>query len=355
MGNEMVPDSLKAQLLVKSKVEKPEVQKQRAELVSSKSVSELSQVTSLSEFPIPTTLERIISRSKGDLTDGSSSQRQSRFDLSKLNKENIYATLPKSLTEKQLLVKARVESPEVQKSRKETTENKSVAELSQINSLGEFPIPATIETLIEKGRKSAQGQSDQPDRSAMSSPSQIKDNIYATLPRSLKSELAVGTKVQDPELVQERREMIANKSVNELSQVTSLSDVPIPSPIQKMIDTAQHLNDPKPEGEEQKKSAPSSRGPSYDIYASLPRSLKSELLVRNKVEEDEEELKRRQNLVETKSPAELSQINSLSEVPVPRRIEAWLHGSSGMDQQSTLPRINRRSKILSTRVYFQNQ
>merc|ERR1719210_2266961 len=341
--NEMVPDSLKAQLLVKAKVEKPEVQKQRAELVSSKSVSELSQVTSLSEFPIPTTLERIISRSKGDLTDGSSSQRQSRFDLSKLNKENIYATLPKSLTEKQLLVKARVESPEVQKSRKETTESKSVAELSQINSLGDFPIPATIETLIEKGRKSAQGQSD-PDRSAMSSPSQIRENIYATLPRSLKSELAVGTKVQDPELVQERREMIAKKSVNELSQVTSLSDVPIPSPIQKMIDTAQHLKDPKPEGEEQKKSAPSSRGPSYDIYASLPRSLKSELLVRNKVEEDEEELKRRQNLVETKSPAELSQINSLSEVPVPRRIEAWLHGSSGMDQQSTLPRNKQEIK-----------
>ena len=82
----------------------------------------------------------------------------------------------------------------------------------------------------------------------MSSPSQIKDNIYATLPRSLKSELAVASKVQDPELVQERREMIANKSVNELSQVTSLSDVPIPSPIQKMIETAQHLNDPKAEG-----------------------------------------------------------------------------------------------------------
>ena len=82
----------------------------------------------------------------------------------------------------------------------------------------------------------------------MSSPSQIRENIYATLPRSLKSELAVGTKVQDPELVQERREMIAKKSVNELSQVTSLSDVPIPSPIQKMIETAQHLKDPKPEG-----------------------------------------------------------------------------------------------------------
>lgn len=82
----------------------------------------------------------------------------------------------------------------------------------------------------------------------MSSPSQIKDNIYATLPRSLKSELAVTTKIQDPEVVQERREMVSKKSVNELSQVTQLSDLPIPTPIQKMIDTAQHIKDPKPEG-----------------------------------------------------------------------------------------------------------
>ena len=88
--------------------------------------------------------------------------RASRFDLSKFKSENIYATLPKSLTEKQLLVKARMEDPEIQKSRKETTENKSVAELSQIHSMSDFPIPTTIETLIEKGRKSAQGQTDQP-------------------------------------------------------------------------------------------------------------------------------------------------------------------------------------------------
>merc|ERR1719384_2878607 len=115
-----------------------------------------------------------------------------------------------------------------------------------------------------------------------------------------------------------------------------------------MIETAQHLKDPKPEGEDPQRPArsgrPSSRGPSYDIYASLPRSLKSELLVRNKVEENEEELKRRQNLVETKTPGELSQINSLSEVAVPRRIEAWLHGSSGMDQQSSLPRNKQEIK-----------
>ena len=82
--------------------------------------------------------------------------------------------------------------------------------------------------------------------------------------------------------------------------------------------------------EEQNKSRPGSRGASYDIYASLPRSLKKELLVREKVEENEDELKKRQNLVETKSPAELSEIHSLSEVPLPRRVESWLQHS---DQQ----------------------
>ena len=87
----------------------------------------------------------------------------------------------------------------------------------------------------------------------MSSPTQIKENIYATLPRSLKSELAVASKIQDPEVVQERREMLSKKSVNELSQVTSLSDVPIPSPIQKIMDTAQQLKEPKAQGYVMKK------------------------------------------------------------------------------------------------------
>ena len=188
--NEMLPESLKCQLLVKSKTEKPEVQRERAQLVSSKSVSELSQVTSLNDFPIPTTIERLVSKSKGDLTDGSSQRyiilhkfisalissrlklflrklcrsqiqlisffRTSLLNLANFKPANIYATLPKSMTERQLLVRARVEEPEVQRSRKETTEGKSVAELSQIHSMAEFPIPATIETIIEKGRQSAQ-------------------------------------------------------------------------------------------------------------------------------------------------------------------------------------------------------
>jgi hypothetical protein len=68
-----------------------------------------------------------------------------------------------------------------------------------------------------------------------------------------------------------------------------------------------------------------SRSSGYDIYASLPRSLKKEVLVRSEFEEDEELLKQRQAIVGTKTPAELSQIHSFAEVPLPRRVEAWLH------------------------------
>ena len=63
----------------------------------------------------------------------------------------------------------------------------------------------------------------------------------------------------------------------------------------------------------------------YDIYASLPRSLKKEVLVRSKVEEDPEVLQARQAIVSSKSPAELSQIHSFSEVPIPKEFEAWMH------------------------------
>ena len=64
----VVPESFKAQVLVKSRVEDPEVREIRRQLVQSKSVSELSQVTSLSDFPIPSTIERLVSKSKSELS-----------------------------------------------------------------------------------------------------------------------------------------------------------------------------------------------------------------------------------------------------------------------------------------------
>ena len=60
-----VPASLKSQLLVKATVEDPEIQIERAEIVKTKTVNELSQVTTLSEFPVPEAIEKLISRQPG--------------------------------------------------------------------------------------------------------------------------------------------------------------------------------------------------------------------------------------------------------------------------------------------------
>merc|ERR1712242_240944 len=48
-----------------------------------------------------------------------------------------------------------------------------------------------------------------------------------------------------------------------------------------------------------------------------------------------EVLAQRQALVESKSPVELSEIHSLAELPIPSRIEAWLHGTNMAAGDST--------------------
>ena len=57
------------------------------------------------------------------------------------------------------------------------------------------------------------------------------------------------------------------------------------------------------------------------MYATLPKSLRETKLVTNvKVEEDEQVLKTRQDIVNTKSVSELSRITSFSDIPVPKRL-----------------------------------
>ena len=62
------------------------------------------------------------------------------------------------------------------------------------------------------------------------------------------------------------------------------------------------------------------------MYDNLPRSLQQQCLVRTKVEEDEEVLKKRQEIVATKKPAELAQIGGLSDLPVPTALENIFKG-----------------------------
>ena len=55
--------TMKSEMLVRSKIEDPEIQKQRAECVKAKSVGELSQINSIDDIPLPRTIENLVGRS----------------------------------------------------------------------------------------------------------------------------------------------------------------------------------------------------------------------------------------------------------------------------------------------------
>ena len=61
-----------------------------------------------------------------------------------------------------------------------------------------------------------------------------------------------------------------------------------------------------------------------DIYDSIPASLKSELLVSHTTSLDPEEAAAKMEFVRTHTPAELGQIHSLSDIPIPDIIENLL-------------------------------
>ena len=127
--------------------------------------------------------------------------------------------------------------------------------------------------------------------------------------------------VEDPEILRERQQIVQSKSVSELAAVTSLSDIPIPEGITNIFSgKAKKPEDDRPE-------SPRSPSRGEGMYGTLPRSLKKELAVVNREEEMSNELKQNMEIVRSKSPSELGQINSFSEIPVPRTIETWLHSN----------------------------
>ena len=57
-----LPGSLKSEVLVRARQEEPEIQSARAEIIKNKSVNELSQITSIEDFPLPKSVEQLIGR-----------------------------------------------------------------------------------------------------------------------------------------------------------------------------------------------------------------------------------------------------------------------------------------------------
>merc|ERR1712106_278929 len=313
-----LPASLNSQLLVKSKIEDPEVVTRNQEIIKTKSVSELSQIRDLSDFPIPAGIENFFKqnpvKNSGETNEKMSETASERPTSPQSFKESIYETLPKSLREKQLVVKELVEDQNLVKERQELTRTKSPAELSQISSISEFPIPANVENLLKKKREAESG----PELPTPPPRKSRKEDIYESIQSSsLNTKLVVRSReMEDPEELEHRKELIRTQTPAQLSEIHSLSEIPVPKFIGNLMSSEKKTDEPEVEKE------PFSIEKIYEAFT--PASLtETKLLVKTETEDPEVQAARAE-IVKSKSVNELSQITSLADIPIPDAIENFV-------------------------------
>ena len=59
--------------------------------------------------------------------------------------------------------------------------------------------------------------------------------MYASLPRSMTTEVRVRSRMEDPEVLKERQQLVSNMSVGELARVQGLSDMPVPKTLENIL------------------------------------------------------------------------------------------------------------------------
>ena len=191
--------------------------------------------------------------------------------------------------------------------------------------------------------------------------------MYSTLPRSLReTKLVTNVKVEeDEEVLLARKAMVESKTPAELSAIKSLSDLPIPSRVSKIVARNQTgaVSETKVELASNNKSTRlvcrhqragreeiSCLNPIFskvninDMYSTLPKSLKMELAVSVKVNKDPEEVEKRKKLCQERTPMELGNIGSLSELPIPAPIQNFFSKSEAADKPDKPKRKNMEEK-----------
>merc|ERR1711936_925055 len=190
-------------------------------------------------------------------------------------------SIPESLLTP-LAVKSVVEDQDVVAKNKEIIKTKSVGELAHIGGLSDFPIPDNVENLYNKlTATSSKRPAPAAPTERPSSPQNFKETIYETLPRSMReTQLITNSKFEeDEERLKERQELTRTKSPTELSQISSMSDFPIPTPVENLLKKKSEQTDTA--------SPPVPPRKKEGIYDSIPASLKSELMVKT-VEQNQE-------------------------------------------------------------------
>merc|ERR1712172_268155 len=150
----------------------------------------------------------------------------------------IYASLPRSLTEQQLLVRTKVEeNAEVLHARQALVESKSPLELSEIHSLAEMPIPSRIEAWLHgEATASQEGVGGDSPLAMPRNTKELGEALYRGLPSSLTAPVVVRSKVEDPTKLIERQQLQQTKSIHELSKIRNLNEMPIPGNVIRMPD-----------------------------------------------------------------------------------------------------------------------
>merc|ERR1719331_2573300 len=330
LSSDFLPQSwLDTKLVCRTKVEEdPEVLAKRQEMVAGKSVSELSKMSGLDDFPLPTRVETLV-RKKRVLksTDEKENVKKgvSRSVTSLSAKSITSLSIPESLLTP-LAVKSVVEDQDLVAKNKEIIKTKSVGELSRVGALSDFPIPDNVENLYNKlTAPSSKRPAPAVPTERPASQQGFKETIYETLPRSMReTQLITNSKFEeDEERLKERQELTRTKSPTELSQISSMSDFPIPTPVENLLKKKSEQTDTA--------SPPVPPRKKEGIYDSIPASLKSELMVKT-VEQNQELVAERQETIRTHTPAQLSEIHSLSDVPIPSFIQNLTASKKNLDE-----------------------
>lgn len=135
-------------VLLRTRDEDPEIQKERQELTRAKSPVELSQISSLAEFPVPKNIEKLINKKQQNLSEIDNSRPTP--PPRRFRREEMYESLPASL-KTEVLCTSKIETDfDTLTKRRELTRAKSPAELSEIRGIEDFPIPTFVENLTKK-------------------------------------------------------------------------------------------------------------------------------------------------------------------------------------------------------------
>ena len=254
---------------------------------------------------------------------------------------NIRNLIPESL-KVELAVSSQVETNREQvDQRRRLVQERTVTELAHIGSLADLPIPTPLMNLWKgeqgPGRRSSQtsGRSEKRLRNLTVGAIFSADSPF--LPESMKeTKLVVRSKVEevDPVVLAARQQLVKTSTPAELSRINGFADLPVPARLRNL-----HLHNltgrdqtPAHGGEDAAGSRPSSppfghqNGGGSSLYNSLPRSLRDQqLIVRCRTDDaDNEDLKRRQELTRTMTPAQLSEISSISDLPIPAKLESLI-------------------------------